>query len=238
MTERRRDELEQTSTSLMIGPSQLHWSGDRLRFSIDEHTFPWPGRVRGEVTFTPFWIGNHRVALDSASKHIWSPLATRGHVEVAFQTPSLRWQGGAYFDSNAGEEPLENAFSSWQWSRCSLNEGSAVIYDVQRRGGESMSLAVSFNHTGEPRSFDPPACCTLPPSRWRIARQTRSEDAASTHLSQTLLDAPFYARSVLRTKLLGQTTSAIHESLSLDRFRSPWVQSMLRFRIARPPRLR
>lgn len=238
MTERRRDEIEQTSTSLRIGPSRVEWNGDRLQFEIDETTVPWPSAVRGQVTFFPFWLSDHRVTLDRAGKHSWSPIATRGHVQVTLREPSIRWQGSAYLDSNAGDEPLENAFSSWHWSRSQLTDGTAVLYDVQRRSDHPLSLAVRFNHAGDLSEFDPPARCDLSPSRWRIARQTRSDDANSTHVLQTLLDAPFYARSVLRTRILGEATTSIHESLSLDRFRSPWVQSMLRFRIARPLRLR
>jgi carotenoid 1,2-hydratase len=38
---------------------------------------------------------------------------------------------------------------------------------------------------------------------------------------------------VLDTRLLGQDATAMHESLSLDRFRSPIVQMMLPFRMPR-----
>jgi carotenoid 1,2-hydratase len=49
----------------------------------------------------------------------------------------------------------------------------------------------------------------------------------------TLEDTPFYARSVVRTRLLGEPVTAMHESLSLDRFSALWVQAMLPFRIPR-----
>ena len=52
-------------------------------------------------------------------------------------------------------------------------------------------------------------------------------------MRQTLEDAPFYARSVIATRLRGEDVTAVHESLSLDRFRAPWVQAMLPFRIPR-----
>jgi carotenoid 1,2-hydratase len=53
---------------------------------------------------------------------------------------------------------------------------------------------------------------------------------------RTLEDTPFYARSVLQTRLLGQDAIAVHESLSLDRFRNPIVQAMLPFRMPRARR--
>ena len=50
---------------------------------------------------------------------------------------------------------------------------------------------------------------------------------------QTLEDTPFYSRSVIETGLFGEQVTAVHESLSLDRFQAPWVQAMLPFRIPR-----
>jgi carotenoid 1,2-hydratase len=49
----------------------------------------------------------------------------------------------------------------------------------------------------------------------------------------TLQDTPFYARSVVSTEWYGTPATAMHESLSLDRFRTPWVQAMLPFRMPR-----
>jgi carotenoid 1,2-hydratase len=49
----------------------------------------------------------------------------------------------------------------------------------------------------------------------------------------TLVDAPFYARSIIDTTLYGEPVEAVHESLLLNRFRSPVVQAMLPFRMPR-----
>lgn len=236
-TERRRDEVLLTPATFVIGSSSLQWDGERLSFDINELTVPGGRPVRGTVNFTPFWLSNARLALDSAGRHFWSPIAGRGHVEVALKIPQTRWRGSGYFDSNTGTEPLEKAFAGWHWSRSQLTDGTVVLYDVQPREGAPRNLAVQFDHTGALRAFDPPPLSGLPSSRWGITRLTRSEDAGAARVFKTLLDAPFYARSVVRTRLLGQTTTSIHESLSLDRFRSRWVQAMLRFRVARPLRL-
>ncbi len=53
---------------------------------------------------------------------------------------------------------------------------------------------------------------------------------------RTLEDAPFYARSLVRPALLGERVAAVHESLSLDRFRTGWVQMLLPFRMPRRSR--
>jgi carotenoid 1,2-hydratase len=38
---------------------------------------------------------------------------------------------------------------------------------------------------------------------------------------------------VIDTQILGRRMKAMHESLSLDRFRNPWVRAMLPFRMPR-----
>ena len=69
-----------------------------------------------------------------------------------------------------------------------------------------------------------------------IARGTRADDPARTRVRRTLEDTPFYARSVLSQRLLGEDVTAVHESLSLDRFRTRWVQALLPFRMPRRAR--
>ena len=69
-----------------------------------------------------------------------------------------------------------------------------------------------------------------------MARGTRSDAGASLHVLRTLTDAPFYARSLLNTQLFGERATGMHESLSLTRFDTPWVQAMLPFRMPRSTR--
>ena len=57
--------------------------------------------------------------------------------------------------------------------------------------------------------------------------------AGSSTVRQTLEDAPFYARSVLDSRLYGERVEAVHETLDLDRFRLPVVKLMLPFRMPR-----
>jgi carotenoid 1,2-hydratase len=81
--------------------------------------------------------------------------------------------------------------------------------------------------------FPPPPRVRLPTTLWRVARETRADAGHMPILRETLEDAPFYARSVLETRLCAEGATAVHESLSLDRFRAPWVQAMLPFRMPR-----
>jgi carotenoid 1,2-hydratase len=68
---------------------------------------------------------------------------------------------------------------------------------------------------------------------WRVARVARAEAGYPAAVLRTLEDAPFYARSLISTRLLGHSVTAMHESLSLDRFRADWVRLLLPFRMPR-----
>jgi carotenoid 1,2-hydratase len=48
-----------------------------------------------------------------------------------------------------------------------------------------------------------------------------------------MLDAPFYTRSVVRTKFAGEETEGVHEALDLDRFASPWLKPLLAVKVPR-----
>ena len=66
-----------------------------------------------------------------------------------------------------------------------------------------------------------------------MARGTRADPGHVATVTRTWEDSPFYVRSALRTRLFGEDCAAVHESLSLDRFRLPLVRAMLPFRMPR-----
>jgi len=234
MTERGRRQLRQDASSLRIGSSGMHWDGQCLTVEIDEITVPWPSSLAGVVRLYPQGLVNHPVELAVQGRHRWSPIAPRARVEVALRRPDLRWSGSAYFDSNRGDAPLEQAFRRWDWSRMHLsNRRSAVLYDIERLGDEPLSLGMTFDEDGRVTPLAPPPPVALPKSAWGIARRTRSDAAEPARLTRTLVDAPFYARSLVRAGLLGEPVTAYHESLSLQRFDTRWVQAMLPFRMPR-----
>jgi len=47
------------------------------------------------------------------------------------------------------------------------------------------------------------------------------------------LDAPFYSRAAVKTKIDGEETIGVHEALDLKRFRSPLLKPMLAVRVPR-----
>jgi carotenoid 1,2-hydratase len=235
MTERGRTRLRTESTHLGVGPSSLTWQDDALDFAIDEVAMPLPSRVRGTVRVIPSALTCHVRHLDRIGRHRWRPLAPRARIEVTLTQPALRWQGTGYLDSNDGDAPLEDDFRYWTWSRNSQRDGSTtVLYDVDRRDGGATSLALRIDPRGEADPIEAPPPRQLARTGWRIVRATRSDREAA--VVRTLEDAPFYARSLLATTLLGEPVLALHESLDLDRFRSRWVQRLLPFRMPRRAR--
>ncbi len=233
MTERGRNALKRGESWLQIGPSGLDWDGTCLTIHIDEITVPLPRRIRGTVRVYPTAMLGQSYPLDPAGRHHWEPLAPCARVEVAMERPSLRWSGGGYLDSNRGDEPLEAAFRRWDWSRTALKHGAAVLYDVTGRDGPGPLLGLRFDPAGGVERFEPPPHVPLPTTGWRVKRGTRVDPQHGARVIETLEDTPFYARSVLETRLLGETATAMHESLCLDRFSSRVVQAMLPFRIPR-----
>jgi carotenoid 1,2-hydratase len=234
MTERGRKQLHRDSSELVIGPSQLRWDGDGLNIEIDERGAPLPKRIRGRVRVRPRALTRAPMDLDAEGRHRWWPIAPESRVEVELEQPGLRWSGNGYLDSNSGDEPLEAGFRNWDWSRSRLRQGSAVLYDMTFHDGGRRSLALRFNRQGEVEPFEPPPAAALPKTFWwRIPRATQSEPGSRASVLETLEDTPFYARSTVRAQLLGEPVTAFHESLSLTRFETRWVQMLLPFRMPR-----
>jgi carotenoid 1,2-hydratase len=138
-------------------------------------------------------------------------------------------------DSNWGSEPLEAAFSRWHWSRARMADGScAVLYNTINHDGSNTALALRYPAEGEVTEMPAPPSTTLPTAAiWRMGRSTRADQGHRASVLRTLEDTPFYARSLVHTTLSGEGVTAVHESLSLERFQRRWVQTLLPFRMPR-----
>lgn len=233
MTERSRRAITRTETSFSIGPSSLHWDGECLTIDIDEIANPLPSRLRGRVRIHPSALTKQTFSLDVAGRHHWRPIAPCSRVQVDLRQPELRWLGEGYFDINHGDVPLERDFAGWEWSRAGTRKGTVVFYDTAPRDGASTHLALRFDRRGEVDHVEHLPQSTLPRTGWRISRTAHGDPAQPVKVARTLEDTPFYARSQLSATLFGETVDVMHESLSLDRFRSPIVQAMLPFRMPR-----
>ena len=234
MTERNRKHFARDSNQFQVGRSGLSWDGDSLTIDLHEVTVPIPSRIRGRIRVFPSFVNNVSFTLDSDRMHRWRPIAPSARVEVSLENPNASWTGNGYIDSNDGDCPLEDSFSGWDWCRAPLADGgAAILYNTIERSGGRSALALNFDQGGSCTEFEPPPVVDLPTTLWRVKRRSRSEDVGETGISETLEDTPFYARTEIRSKLLGERVTAVHESLSLDRFRQPIVQRMLPFRMPR-----
>ena len=73
---------------------------------------------------------------------------------------------------------------------------------------------------------------------WGIQRNMRSEmngEQSTIDLLSTFEDTPFYARSMLKSRLLGEDVISMHETLNVKRLESNIVQFMLPWRMPRNP---
>jgi carotenoid 1,2-hydratase len=236
MTERRRGSVSRSMQSLAIGPSALSWDGRALTIEIDEIANPLPRCVLGHVRVHPHGLCRYSAALDAGGRHRWGPIAPCAHVEVDLQSPSLRWKGRAYIDSNEGDEPIATAFERWDWMRAPLADGStAVIYDVRPKGNApERVIAARFAPDGGAETITAPPRQSLPPSAWRVQRVARNQAGeAPARVLRTLEDTPFYARSLLQSSLCGERVTSIHESLSIPRLDSTAVRLLLPWRMPR-----
>jgi carotenoid 1,2-hydratase len=232
MTERGRTTLRRSADRFEVGPSRMRWQDGVLVIDIDELTVPVPTRLRGRIRVQPTAFTRYGVTLDAAGRHRWRPIAPHARVELEFSDPALRWSGHGYVDSNHGDEPLEAGFRSWHWSRSRQPDGTTrVFYDTLRRDGSTQELALQFDPQGEATPCAAPPAVALPPTLWRVDRRIRAAEDLVRRV-MVVEDTPFYARSMT----IGAdpaSTQLVHESLSLERFDTRWVQTLLPFRMRR-----
>jgi carotenoid 1,2-hydratase len=233
MTERGRSALARDAASFAVGPSSMHWDGASLVLDLAEMTAPVPRRVEGRIRLFPEGLATRVFSLDPAARHHWMPIAPSARVEVEFRHPNLRFSGHGYFDTNDGAEPIAAGFKFWTWSRASLAEGTAVLYDMEHADGGRGGIAVTYDRNGEAHDFEPPPRVRLPRTAWQIRRETQADPGHPVRVRRTLENTPFYARSEIETRLLGQTTVAMHESLVASRVDTAMLRMMLPFKMPR-----
>ncbi len=234
MTERRRSALRRSTSALAIGPSHMWWGGNGLEIMVDETTSPIPSKIRGRIRLLPTALTGEAFDLHPNGRHHWWPIAPLARIEVELDNPAIKWSGAGYFDTNFGVEPLEHGFSRWDWCRATHGRGSTLLYEVTLPDGRQDALTLIADKTGAVGTLEPTRNVQLPRSPvWKVERGTRADNAEPARVVKTLEDTPFYARSKVATRLGGETVLAMHESLSLERFRTRIVKLMLPFRMPR-----
>lgn len=234
MTDRGRAALCQSRDCLTIGPSSMRWMGDRLVIEVDEIAAP-PivSRVRGRIEVIPSAITSVDLALTPDGAHVWRPFAPSCAIVVDLEAPGWRWQGHGYFDANFGIRALEQDFSTWTWGRFPLANDTTCFYDAVRHDGSALAVGVQFGADGSAVRHPLLPLAPLRRSLWALPRQTRADPGYRPRQVLAMLDAPFYCRSAVRTRIDGKETVGVHETLDLKRFNSPLLKPMLALRVPR-----
>ena len=234
MTDRGRDALRTSPTSFGVGPSSMHWTGSQLIIDVDEVSGP-PiiSRVRGTITLTPHAVTGVELPLTRDGAHVWRPFAPSCDIKVDLEAKGWQWSGHGYFDANFGTRALEEDFSFWTWGRYPTKDGATCIYDAVRRDGTTLDTAIAFNGAGDAKIVDAPPRTAFKRSLWQVRRETRADPGTTPRQVLNMLDAPFYSRSAVQTRLDGEEVTGVHEALDLDRFRSAWLKPMLAVRVPR-----
>jgi carotenoid 1,2-hydratase len=213
----------------------MHWNGHQLVIEIDEiGALPMVTPVRGRITLTPDALTDVEVLLTPDAAHLWRPFAPSARIEVDL-TQGNRWQGHGYFDANFGTRALEADFNYWTWGRFPLRDGAACFYDAMRRDGTNLSLGLHIDAQGRAHEIPPPPKARLPRTIWALRRETRADAGFAPRQVLGMLEAPFYSRSQIETKINGEITRGVHEALDLRRFASPLIKPMLAVRVPRRP---
>lgn len=233
-TERGAEDVRRYRTALVIGPSSMEWDGHSFVVRFEEKTAPLPGRIAGTVRIFPLGLTDTRFVLDTKGRHRWGPIAPIARAEVEIRHPEAHtWSGMAYVDSNQGDEGLEHGFRNWSWSRATTRERTVVTYDSIRKDSSRELIQHAFNARGESQALEPLVERSLPRTLWGMPRPVRVDRGSEPKLVRTLEDTPFYARSQLSGRFLGEHAHGVHEVLSLERFESRIVQYMLPYRMRR-----
>ncbi|MEM7075870.1 MAG: carotenoid 1,2-hydratase [Pseudomonadota bacterium] len=235
MTDRGRTALRQSPDSFTVGPSSLTWRDGRLIIDIDEYgALPALGRVRGRITVTPKTpVSSVEMPLTPDGAHIWRPFAPTCDIEVDLNGSGWQWRGHGYFDANFGTRALEQDFTDWSWGRFPTGTGSTCFYDLRRIDGTHLKTGIAFDGKGGARSVTSPPDARLRRTLWGIERSTPADPGYEPRQVEPMLDAPFYCRSVVRTRINDSETTGVHEVLDLRRFRSPLLKPMLAVRVPR-----
>ncbi len=234
MTDRGRAALRQSRDALQVGPSRMAWQNGTMVIDVNEiSSLPIVSRLQGQIRLTPSAVTEVEALLTPDARHLWRPFAPSARIEVDL-TQGHSWTGHGYFDANFGTAALEADFRRWTWGRYPrANGGTTCFYDGIRTDGSTLALGLDVAANGTVREITPPPLTPLGRTLWAMPRDTRCDAGARPRQTMAMLDAPFYSRSLVRTRIDGETVVGVHEALDLVRFRSPLIKALLAVRVPR-----
>ncbi len=228
LSEYRGRDVARGADVLVLGRSRIVRDDAGVRIDIDERTAPWGRPLRGRVHLRPHRWMDRRFALDDDTSHLWWPVAPRAAITVELDGPASSWEGIGYHDCNGGNGPLELAFAGWTWSRTAHRDRTTLLYDVDPAVGAARRMGLAYADDGTVSAIEAPRDTTLGTTRWGLQQKTRTEADDPVTLRRTLVDAPFYARSLVTST---RGAIGVHEVVDLHRFTRRSTQLMLPFRM-------
>lgn len=212
----------------------MHWNGSALAININEvSSLPLVSRVRGQIVLTPSALTSVELPLTIDGAHVWRPFAPTARIKVNLEAKGWQFDGHGYFDANFGTRSLETDFSYWTWGRFPTSNGATCFYDATRRDGTALDAAIAFDTDGRAKQIAAPPATPFRRTLWALRRETRADAGTTPRQIKPMLDAPFYSRSVVETRINGETVQGVHEALDLNRYRSPLLKPMLAVRVPR-----
>ncbi len=210
------------------------WENGQLTIEVDEiSALPLVSRVHGTITVTPTAVTNVELPLTEDGTHIWRPFAPSCDIKVDLEASGWQWEGHGYFDANFGTRALEQDFNSWTWGRYPTTNGAACFYDATRQDGSELACGIEFRHDGSADMMDLPPISPMKRSLWLVHRTTRGDAGYKAKQVLSMLDAPFYCRSAVKTQIHGEETVGVHEALDLRRYGSSLLKPMIAVRVPR-----
>ncbi|MEM1412407.1 MAG: carotenoid 1,2-hydratase [Pseudomonadota bacterium] len=228
MTERGEARLSRGASHFQVGPSSVEWRDDRMEFMIRERSTPFGRPLRGRVRAWPSADCGLDVHLDPQARHRWTPWSPHAEVQVDLDAPNLQWRGRAYLDANAGDEPLERAFRTWDWSRTERDDGLRLHYEVRYPDAGQQLLCQHVHPDGRHVDAEPAPSQRPRVTGWGLRRGPRTGHPINR--IQGLEDTPFYSRTLFKASSGAHT---VHEFLDMRRFEASWVRFLLPFRMPR-----
>ena len=171
--------------------------------------------------------------------HEWSILTAvaRGSATLRTGTESMRIEGRAYFDRNAGDTSLDGLeCASWTWGRLAFPDHERVWYLATDPEGQTHSLDLTVMADGTTRiERGRVRMRGLRFSNWRLPYPSTVELGSdlSVAMPRPADDSPFYGRYQVGAQLGNQAARGFAEVCVPGRIDRAWFRPLLRMTIAR-----
>ena len=240
-----REQLEVVDPclDLSIGGSRVRrLASGSYEWTVNDRDFAAGRDVQARALFHPLApaIAPPDAVLSSDGRHSWGSPAPRCRVEFSCPSLGLSWKGHGYHDMNAGLEPLFAGFREWGWGRAHLGDETRIYYDALEADGTRVRRILTgrdgrLDHQQVPATSEAQREWT----GW-LLHLPREPEAG--HLNGEIIrvkreamweHSPFYARWVGRFSNGTEASRGVCEHVDLQRFASPFIRWMLRYRIYR-----